>query len=61
MHPPPPAQALERVAPTDFYSRFRFATATQKFVPEKVAVFCVCQLPENPDQPMVECEACAEW
>lgn len=34
---------------------------SQSFEPERVPVYCLCELPDNPDKPMVMCEQCEEW
>ena len=33
----------------------------REFKPDRVMVYCSCQLPFNPDQPMVMCSGCEEW
>jgi hypothetical protein len=36
--------------------------AQQKvFKPDRVPVYCTCEMPYNPDQKMVMCEACKDW
>lgn len=59
--PPFPAQELEIVTSTDFYWRYTYHTATRRFSPEEVPVYCSCNLPENPDIMMAECDACLRW
>lgn len=48
-------------APALFFTRFSYRAAARRFAPNRVPVFCVCEMPYNPDVPMVECVACAEW
>jgi hypothetical protein len=31
------------------------------FEPPKVPVFCLCEMPYNPDKFMVQCDHCTEW
>mmetsp|Transcript_19809 Transcript_19809/g.47272 ORF Transcript_19809/g.47272 Transcript_19809/m.47272 type:complete len:197 (-) Transcript_19809:166-756(-) len=54
-------QALEELTEDDFYSRFTYKPATNEFKPERVPVYCVCEMPYNPDRFMVQCESCEEW
>ena len=36
--------------------------AQQKiFKPDRVPVYCTCEMPYNPDQKMVMCEHCKDW
>ena len=35
--------------------------ATKEFKPDRVPVYCVCEMPYNPDQFMVMCTICEEW
>uniref|UniRef100_A0A383V1K2 PHD-type domain-containing protein n=1 Tax=Tetradesmus obliquus TaxID=3088 RepID=A0A383V1K2_TETOB len=35
--------------------------AQRIFEPPKVPVFCVCEMPYNPDKFMVQCDQCTEW
>mmetsp|Transcript_34586 Transcript_34586/g.58089 ORF Transcript_34586/g.58089 Transcript_34586/m.58089 type:complete len:219 (-) Transcript_34586:593-1249(-) len=52
---------LERVGENDYYCRFSYKAGTGLFKPDRVPVYCHCEMPYNPDLFMVECEACAEW
>ena len=58
---PPPLQELETVTSTDFFWRYTYYTATRRFSPEQVPVYCSCELPENPDFFMAECDGCLRW
>ncbi|XP_065875233.1 chromatin remodeling protein EBS-like isoform X2 [Euphorbia lathyris] len=31
------------------------------FTPDRVAVYCKCEMPYNPDDLMVQCEGCKDW
>ncbi|KFK30493.1 hypothetical protein AALP_AA7G268700 [Arabis alpina] len=52
---------LESVGNDDFFCRFEYNSATGAFDPDRVAVFCKCEMPYNPDDLMVQCEDCSEW
>ncbi len=54
-------QALPAASETDFFYRFSYRAATSRFTPRRVPVFCVCEMPYNPDLLMLECVDCAEW
>lgn len=52
---------LEDESETDFFSRFSYMPSQDKFGPESVPVYCICELPYNPDTYMIMCEKCEEW
>ncbi|KAE9592888.1 putative chromatin regulator PHD family [Lupinus albus] len=52
---------LENVAAEDYYCRFEYNSATGAFTPDRVAVYCKCEMPYNPDDLMVQCEECKDW
>ncbi|KAL3689727.1 hypothetical protein R1sor_016036 [Riccia sorocarpa] len=52
---------LKEVDSHDFFWRFEYKPAVQQLSPDAVEVFCVCELPENPDHFMVQCESCTDW
>ncbi|GMN36395.1 hypothetical protein TIFTF001_005993 [Ficus carica] len=52
---------LENVAAEDYYCRFEYKAATGGFTPDRVAVYCKCEMPYNPDDLMVQCEGCKDW
>lgn len=54
-------QELETVTSTDFFWRYTYHTAARRFSPEQVPVYCTCELPENPDLFMAECDGCLHW
>ncbi|KAK9821725.1 hypothetical protein WJX81_005807 [Elliptochloris bilobata] len=54
-------QALKKVELTDYFTRFTYKPTTHEFRPDRVPVYCVCELPYNPDAYMVQCEACEDW
>mmetsp|Transcript_2783 Transcript_2783/g.6962 ORF Transcript_2783/g.6962 Transcript_2783/m.6962 type:complete len:193 (-) Transcript_2783:51-629(-) len=54
-------QDLTELTDEDFYSRFTYKPATNEFKPDRVPVYCVCEMPYNPDHFMVECDECQEW
>eukprot|EP00249_Psilotum_nudum_P011278 c23075_g1_i3 orf=151-822(-) len=52
---------LHNVGPEDYFCRFEYKAATGAFIPDRVAVYCKCEMPYNPDDLMVQCEACKDW
>ncbi|KAJ6767418.1 hypothetical protein OIU79_023223 [Salix purpurea] len=40
---------------------FEYKAATGGFTPDRVAVYCKCEMPYNPDDLMVQCEGCKDW
>uniref|UniRef100_A0A2N9H9D9 BAH domain-containing protein n=1 Tax=Fagus sylvatica TaxID=28930 RepID=A0A2N9H9D9_FAGSY len=52
---------LENVGAEDYYCRFEYKAATGGFTPDRVAVYCKCEMPYNPDDLMVQCEGCKDW
>ncbi|CAL8466792.1 g6328 [Coccomyxa elongata] len=54
-------QALSKVTDEDFYTRFTYKPVSKEFRPDRVPVYCVCELPYNPDDFMILCSGCEEW
>lgn len=54
-------QALKKVDDEDFYARFTYVPTTHEYRPDKVPVYCLCEMPYNPDMFMVMCNNCEEW
>ncbi|KAK9151588.1 hypothetical protein Syun_009897 [Stephania yunnanensis] len=52
---------LENVGAEDYFCRFEYKAATGGFTPDRVAVYCKCEMPYNPDDLMVQCEDCKDW
>ncbi|XP_059314234.1 chromatin remodeling protein EBS-like [Lycium ferocissimum] len=52
---------LDAVGNEDFFCRFDYNSATGAFNPDRVAVYCKCEMPYNPDDLMVQCESCSDW
>ncbi|XP_047318199.1 chromatin remodeling protein EBS-like [Impatiens glandulifera] len=52
---------LDNVGLEDYYCRFEYKSATGAFLPDRVAVYCKCEMPYNPDDLMVQCERCKDW
>ncbi|KAK4797880.1 hypothetical protein SAY86_030206 [Trapa natans] len=52
---------LENVGAEDYFCRFEYKAATGAFIPDRVAVYCKCEMPYNPDDLMVQCEGCKDW
>jgi len=44
-----------------FLSVVALQPAEKEFKPDRVPVYCVCEMPYNPDQMMVMCKVCEEW
>ncbi|URE14155.1 BAH [Musa troglodytarum] len=51
---------LENVGAEDYFCRFEYKAATGAFTPDRVAVYCKCEMPYNPDDLMVQCEGCKD-
>ncbi|KAI5069378.1 hypothetical protein GOP47_0015679 [Adiantum capillus-veneris] len=52
---------LPSVGPDDYFCRFEYKAATGSFIPDRVAVYCKCEMPYNPDDLMMQCESCKDW
>lgn len=52
---------LKNVEPDDYFCRFEYKASTGAFTPDRVAVYCKCEMPYNPDDLMVQCEGCNDW
>ncbi|THU54599.1 hypothetical protein C4D60_Mb10t26810 [Musa balbisiana] len=52
---------LENVGAEDYFCRFEYKAATGAFTPDRIAVYCKCEMPYNPDDLMVQCEGCKDW
>ncbi|KAG0590625.1 hypothetical protein KC19_1G114700 [Ceratodon purpureus] len=52
---------LESVGAEDYFCRFEYKASTGGFTPDRVAVYCKCEMPYNPDDLMVQCEICKDW
>ncbi|XP_011037166.1 PREDICTED: bromo adjacent homology domain-containing 1 protein-like isoform X3 [Populus euphratica] len=52
---------LDAVGNDDFFCRFEYNSSTGAFDPDRVAVYCKCEMPYNPDDLMVQCEGCIDW
>ncbi|GMH05278.1 hypothetical protein Nepgr_007118 [Nepenthes gracilis] len=52
---------LENVGADDYFCRFEYKAANGAFTPDRVAVYCKCEMPYNPDDLMVQCDGCKEW
>ncbi|KAD6794378.1 hypothetical protein E3N88_05274 [Mikania micrantha] len=52
---------LQAVGNDDFFCRFDYNSATGAFNPDRVAVYCKCEMPYNPDDLMVQCDGCTDW
>ncbi|KAG2433067.1 hypothetical protein HYH02_012771 [Chlamydomonas schloesseri] len=54
-------EALDRRDENDFFCRFTYKPRTKQFEPDRVPVYCMCEMPYNPDRPMINCDTCDEW
>ncbi|KAK9129761.1 hypothetical protein Sjap_010248 [Stephania japonica] len=52
---------LDVVGNEDYFCRFEYNSATGGFNPDRVPVYCKCEMPYNPDDLMVQCEGCTDW
>ncbi|XP_076929298.1 chromatin remodeling protein SHL-like [Bidens hawaiensis] len=53
--------SLRAVGNDDFFCRFEYKSSARAFSPNKVAVYCKCNMPYNPDELMVQCDGCIDW
>ncbi|XP_008804533.1 chromatin remodeling protein EBS-like isoform X2 [Phoenix dactylifera] len=51
---------LDAVGSDDYFCRFEYKSATGSFIPDRIAVFCKCEMPYNPDDLMIQCEGCSD-
>ncbi|GMH40234.1 hypothetical protein BSKO_08138 [Bryopsis sp. KO-2023] len=54
-------QNLTAIGENDFYCRFFYSPSSGEFSPDDVPVFCLCEMPYNPDRVMIACDKCDEW
>lgn len=54
-------QKLDQIDEKDYFIRFNYKARTGMFRPDRVRVYCACEMPYNPDRFMVECDSCSEW
>ncbi|XP_074333026.1 chromatin remodeling protein EBS-like isoform X3 [Apium graveolens] len=52
---------LDDVGAEDYFSRFEYKAITGAFTPDRVAVYCKCEMPYNPDELMLQCDECKDW
>ncbi|BBN09289.1 chromatin remodeling protein [Marchantia polymorpha subsp. ruderalis] len=52
---------LKEVDKHDYFWRFEYQAASQTLSPDSVDVYCICEMPYNPDHFMVQCEMCSDW
>ncbi|KAK1272287.1 hypothetical protein QJS04_geneDACA013087 [Acorus gramineus] len=52
---------LASVGNDDYFCRFEYDSRTGAFKPDRVAVYCTCEMPYNPDDLMIQCEGCDDW
>ncbi|XP_076923239.1 chromatin remodeling protein SHL-like [Bidens hawaiensis] len=52
---------LDAVGNDDYFCRFEYNSVTGAFNPDRVAVYCKCEMPYNPDDLMVQCDGCTDW
>jgi len=52
---------LDNVGSEDYFCRFEYKAVSGGFTPDRVAVYCKCEMPYNPDDLMVQCEGCKDW
>eukprot|EP00798_Chlamydomonas_sp_ICE-L_P021538 gene21538-28530_t len=54
-------ESLAAILENDFFVRFTYKPAKKEFEPDRVPVYCVCELPYSPDKDMIMCDICQEW
>ncbi|KAL1832264.1 hypothetical protein ACET3Z_001915 [Daucus carota] len=52
---------LEDVGAEDYYSRFEYNASTKEITPDRISVYCKCEMPYNPDDLMIQCDGCKDW
>ncbi|XP_042754491.1 chromatin remodeling protein EBS [Lactuca sativa] len=52
---------LDNVGTEDYFCGFEYKATTGGSTPDRVAVYCKCEMPYNPDDLMVQCEGCKDW
>ncbi|KAE9590599.1 putative chromatin regulator PHD family [Lupinus albus] len=52
---------LRNINAWDYYSRFHYSVSTGVFTPDQIRVYCKCELPQNPDEFMLQCKVCKDW
>ncbi|XP_010424582.1 PREDICTED: chromatin remodeling protein EBS-like [Camelina sativa] len=50
---------LENVGAEDYYCSFEYKDATGAFTRDRVAEYCKCEMPYNPNDLIVQCEGCS--
>lgn len=54
-------ESLPNVSDHDYFTRFHYKPAKREFEPDRVPVYCNCEMPYNPDKAMIMCDTCEEW
>jgi len=54
-------EALPVLGEADFFWRIEYLPQKRTFKPDRVPVFCTCELPYNPDLMMGQCDHCNDW
>ncbi|MCE3051203.1 bromo adjacent y domain containing 1, partial [Datura stramonium] len=52
---------LENVGPEDYHVGLSIKRQLEPLEADRVAVYCKCEMPYNPDDLMVQCEECKDW
>ncbi|GJY27828.1 chromatin remodeling protein EBS-like protein [Tanacetum coccineum] len=52
---------LKAVGIHDYFTRLHYDHETGWFSPDTIEVYCKCLLPYNPDEYMLQCQACKDW
>lgn len=52
---------LTNVGEDEYFTRFDYKARSGVFDPDTVAVYCLCELPHNPDELMLNCDSCKDW
>ncbi|KAF8751984.1 hypothetical protein HU200_011992 [Digitaria exilis] len=51
---------LTTAQPEDFFCRLEYKVDSATFMPDQLSVYCICEMPYNPDVPMILCPGCKE-
>ncbi|KAF8689475.1 hypothetical protein HU200_041797 [Digitaria exilis] len=51
---------LSKARIEDFFCRLEYKVDSATFMPDQLSVYCICEMPYNPDIPMISCPGCKE-
>nr|CAB3449800.1 unnamed protein product [Digitaria exilis] len=51
---------LSKARIEDFFCRLEYKVDSATFMPDQLSAYCICEMPYNPDIPMISCPGCKE-